>query len=336
MTDAPSPITSVVERTQAVKAGAAVVAAHFLGRTAVFVLGEETLLLVPGEGEPHAVGVHAGGILCSAVDKTRIITGGDDGKVMVTAADGAATTLATDGNRRWIDHVAMGPPRAVAWSAGRHAFVRSRQNVERMLELPSTVGAMAFAPKGLRVGIAHYNGVTLWFPNAESAPEVLGWKGSHLGVTFRPDGRFLVSSMQEPMLHGWRLSDGKSMRMAGYGARVRSLAWTASGKWLATSGSTQLILWPFAGKEDKKEKETRMLAPTESQVEVVACHPRQEVVAVGYANGLVLLVRVEDGAEVLARKPGNAPVTALAWAASGDTLAFGTEDGEAGIVRLGS
>jgi len=83
-------------------------------------------------------------------------------------------------------------------------------------------------------------------------------------------------------------------------------------------------------------KEPRMLAPAESQVDVLACHPRQEVVAAGYANGLVLLVRVEDGAEVLAKKPGNAQVTALAWDASGDTLAFGTEDGEAGIVRLGS
>ena len=71
ITDAPSTLTSVVERTQAVKAGAAVVAAHFLGRTAVFVLGEESLLLVPPDREPHAVGVHAGGIICSAVDKTR-------------------------------------------------------------------------------------------------------------------------------------------------------------------------------------------------------------------------------------------------------------------------
>jgi WD40 repeat protein len=331
MTDAPSTLTSVVERTQAVKAGAAVVAAHFLDRTAVLVLGEESLLLVPGEGEPHAVGVHAGGILCSAVDKTRIITGGDDGKVMATVADGSTTALASDGKHRWIDHVQV-RGQSVAWSAGKHAYVRSADGGERMLELPSTVGAMTFAPKGLRVGIAHYNGVTLWFPNAETAPEVLGWKGSHLGVTFSPDGRFVVSSM---MLHGWRLADGKSMRMAGYGGRVRSLAWTASGKWLATSGSTQLILWPFAGKEGPMGKEPRMLAPAESQVDVLACHPRQEVVAVGYANGLVLLVRVEDGAEVLARKPGNAPVTALAWDASGATLAFGTEDGEAGIVRLG-
>ncbi len=335
MTDAPSTIPSLVERTQAVTAGAAVVAAHFLGRTAVFVLGEESLLFVPPGGAPRSIGVHAGVILCSASDDARIVTGGDDGQVMVTAADGTTSLLASDGKRRWIDHVALGPAHAVAWSAGKHALVGSADDGERMLELPSTVGAIAFARKGLRVGIAHYNGVSLWFPRAASAPEVLGWKGSHLGVTFSPDGRFLVSSMQEPSLHGWRLSDARSMRMSGYAARVRSFAWTASGKWLATSGANQLVLWPFAGKDGPMGKEPRMLAPADSQVEVVACHPKQEVVAVGYANGIVLMVRVEDGAEVLAKRAGNAPVTALAWAAAGDTLAFGTEDGEAGIIPLG-
>ena len=178
-----------------------------------------------------------------------------------------------------------------------------------MLDVPSTVGGLAFAPKGFRLAIAHYNGVTLWYPNAQSEPEKLEWKGSHLGARVSPDGKFVVTTMQEPTLHGWRLADRKDMRMSGYGARVRSLGWTAGGKWLATSGSTQLILWPFQGKDGPMGKTPRMLAPAEAQAEVVACHPKQEVVAVGYADGLVLMVRIEDGAEVLARKPGGAPVT---------------------------
>jgi hypothetical protein len=82
-------------------------------------------------------------------------------------------------------------------------------------------------------------------------------------------------------------------------------------------------------------KTPRALAPAEAQVEVVACHPAQEMVAVGYADGLVLLVRVEDGAEVLARAPGEGPVAALAWGAAGNLLAFGTEAGEAGVIDLG-
>ena len=158
----------------------------------------------------------------------------------------------------------------------------------------------------MRLAIAHYNGATLWFPNAKAAPDGLAWKGSHLAAIFSPDGRFLVTSMQEPTLHGWRLADNKDMRMSGYAARVRSLAWTADGKWLATSGSTQLVIWPFQGKDGPMGKQPKILAPTEKQVEVVACHPQEDVVAVGYADGLVLLVRGDDGAEILAKKPGDA------------------------------
>ena len=103
---------------------------------------------------------------------------------------------------------------------------------------------------------------------------------------------------------------------------------------LATSGSTQLILWPFQGNDGPMGKTPRLLAPTEAQVEAIACHPKQEVVAVGYADGLILMVRIEDGAEVLARKPAAAPIAALAWSAAGNMLAFGTEDGEAGVIDL--
>jgi WD40 repeat protein len=333
MSDTRSGIASVVQRTRPVRIDGTVVAAHFLGDTAVFVQGEQSLSLVPQEGEARTIGVHAGAILCSAAQDDRVITSGDDGTVAATGADGAVTTLATDGQRRWIDHVVTGPDRALAWSAGKQIFVHSGDN-ERTIEVASTVGALAFAPKGFRLAAAHYNGVTLWFPHATNGPDVLSWKGSHLGVIFSPDSRFLISSMQEPMLHGWRLSDGKDMRMSGYSARVRSFAFTADGKSLATSGANQLVLWPFQGKDGPMGKVPRMFAPAEAQIEVIACHPREGIVAAGYADGLVLLVRTDDGAEILARKPAGAPITALAWNASGNALAIGTEDGDAGVVDL--
>jgi len=328
-------IPSVVERTRPVKVGAGIVGAHFLGDTAVLVLGEEALMLVPRADEPRTVAAHGGAVLCSSADADRIVTGGDDGKVVATGADGERSVIATDAKRRWIDHVAAGPNGAFAWSAGREAFVRTAKGAEQALEVRSTVGGLAFAPKGLRLAVSHYNGITLWFPNAQSDPEMLEWKGSHLGVLFSPDGRFAITSMQEPTLHGWRLADHKDLRMSGYGARVRSLDWTAGGKWLATSGSTQLILWPFQGKDGPMGKSPRILAPTEAQAEVVACHPKQDVVAVGYADGLLLLVRIDDGAEVLARKAAGAAITALAWSTAGTLLAFGVEDGEAGVIALG-
>ena len=66
--------------------------------------------------------------------------------------------------------------------------------------------------------------------------------------------------MQEPTLHGWRLADAKHMRMSGYSARVRSLSWTADGDFLATSGSEQLILWPFDGKDGPMGRQPKLQA----------------------------------------------------------------------------
>jgi len=332
MTETRNDTVSVVERTRAVAAGGAVIAAHFLGRTAAFVLGEEALLFAEPNGELRRLDVHGGAILAAASDGSHIVSGGDDGKLVTTDA-GSSRVLTTDPKHRWIDHVALGPDGAVAWSAGKTAFVQGKE--QREYEAPSTVGGLVFLPKGFRLAIAHYNGATLWFPNApQAAPEKLEWKGSHLGATVSPDGRFLVTTMQESMLHGWRLVDRQHMRMAGYAARVTSLGWTAGGRWLATSGANQIILWPFQTKDGPMGKTPRLLAPAEPRVETVACHPTQDIVAAGYGDGMVLLVRIEDSAEILAKKPGDAPVTALAWSADGALLAWGTEGGEAGVIDL--
>jgi len=333
MADTPTSMPSLADRVRPIDAGAAVVGVHFLGKTPVFVLGEEALLFA-GDEEKR-VAIHAGGILASASDGARIVTGGDDGKLVATDANGEHKELAADDKKRWIDQVALGPDGAIAWSAGKTAHVLTKKGEDRSLEAPSTVAGLAFAPKGLRVAIAHYNGVTLWFPNAAGAkPEMLEWKGSHLSVAFSPDGKFLVTAMQEPTLHGWRLADAKHMRMSGYSARVRSLSWTANYDFLATSGSEQLILWPFDGKDGPMGRQPKLQAPSPARVSVVACHPRQPVVVVGYADGAVVLVRTDDGALIRVKAEGASPVSALGWDTNGQTLAFGTEAGEAGALSF--
>jgi WD40 repeat protein len=333
MSNVHTPIPSLADRVRKVDAGGPVVGVHFLKDTAAFVLGEEALLFADMAGERRVV-VHSGAILASTADGKCIVTGGDDGKVIATDAQEVPQTIAADEKKRWTDHVAIGPDGAVAWSAGKTAFVKSGKGEIKSLDAPSTVAGLAFAPKGLRLAIAHYNGATLWFPNVQGAPEKLEWRGSHLGVTFSPDGKFLVTTMQEAALHGWRLADQKHMRMSGYSARVRSMSWTAGGKFLATSGSEQLILWPFEGKDGPMGKQPQLLAQSVARVNVVAAHPHQPAVAVGYADGMVMLVRIEDGALIEIRGQGNGAVTALGWDATGQTLGFGTEDGEAGALTF--
>lgn len=327
-------IVSVTDRVRPLTLGEPVVAAHFLGNTLVFVGTEENALLVSTQDEISRVALHSGAILCVASDGERIVTGGDDGKLVALDAKGEVTVIATDPKRRWIDNVALHPDGAVAWSAGKIAYVRGTKGEDKSFEVPSTVGGLAFAPKGLRLAIAHYNGVTLWFPNMAANGEVLEWAGSHLGVTFSPDNKFLVTSMHEAALHGWRLADARHMRMTGYPSRVRSMSWSVGGKGLATSGADTVIIWPFASKDGPMGKEPAMLAPLQAKVSMVACHPKQDILAAGYSDGTILMVRTSDGAEILVRKNGTEPVAALAWNAKGTLLAFAAQDGQAGLLEL--
>jgi WD40 repeat protein len=325
-------MASLTSNVRTIDAGSHVVAIHFVGESAAFATGEGEILIA-GESEAR-IKAHQGAILCAAGDGSRIFTAGDDGKLFATDVEGERETIADSGGK-WIDQLALGPSGVVAWSVGKAAVVRTNKG-EKKLEVSSTVGGLAFAPKGLRLAVAHYGGVSLWFPNTDAKPELLTWKGSHLGVMFSPDGRFVVTTMQEPALHGWRLSDSQHMRMSGYPSRVRSIAFTADEKWLATSGAQEVILWPFQTHDGPMGKQPFMLAPGPKDVRVaaVACHPKQEALAVGYSDGMAMLVRIADGAEILARRPSGAPVTALAWRSDGKLLAFGTEDGKAGLLPI--
>jgi WD40 repeat protein len=327
-------IASITDKVRPVAIGTPVTAVHFLGDRAFFVGAEERVSIVDAEGAVSTVEVLSGGILCAASNGERIVMGGDDGRLVALDKKGEIAVLVTDAKRRWIDAVALHAEGAVAWSIGKTAFVRSGKGEEKSLEVPSTVGGLAFAPKGLRLAVAHYNGATLWFPNMAATAEFLAWAGSHLGVIFSPDNKFLVTAMHEPALHGWRLADVRHMRMSGYPGRVKSMSWSAGGKFLATSGADTVIMWPFASKDGPMGKEPAMLAPLQARVSVVACHPKQDILAAGYSDGTILMVRMEDGGELLVRRNGTAPIAALGWNAKGTLLAFSDEEGDGGLLAL--
>jgi WD40 repeat protein len=314
--------------------GAFVVEANFLGDTPVFALGNGLVRRVKGNAaEPTPV--HKGAVLEATVTQDgRLLTGGDDGVVGLTAADGTVETFSPQ-PKKWIDHVAAGPNGAIAYSAGKQAVIRTSDGKERIFEEKRSIGGLAFAPKGLRLAIARYDGITLRYGATENAaPVELAWKGAHLGVTFSPDGKYVVSTMQENALHGWRLTDGKDMRMTGYPAKPRSLSWSAKGRFLASSGAPAAILWPFHFKDGPMGRQPLQLGVREQLVTRVACHPRDEVVALGYQDGQVASVGFDQMRSTIFRRAAGSPVSSLAWDETGARLVFGCEDGGAGIVTV--
>jgi WD40 repeat protein len=329
-------ISSLTDDVRPLDADAHVTAAAFLGVTPVLALGDGTVLIVAPQGERRVTVHEDGAILVAARAGEKLMTGGGDGRVYAIDATGGREEIA-DEKGKWIDALVGRDDLAVAWSTGRQVRARDPKGVVKSFTAPSSVRGLAFAPKGYRLAIAHYNGATLWFPNTAAPIETLEWKGAHLDASFSPDGRFLVTSMQENTLHGWRLADKRDMRMSGYPAKTRSLSWSADGHWLATSGAEACIVWPFKDKDGPMNKAPRECGVRQAKVARVAFHPKAPVLAIGYDDGWILLCRLMDAAEILVRRPdreGQDPVSALTWDEDGARLLFGTTEGKAGLLKM--
>jgi WD40 repeat protein len=281
------------------------------------------------------------GLLAAVYDAASdtLLTGGEDGRVVRTTADGTTTELAAV-PRKWISQVAAGPQGAIGYASGRTAYVRLADGTIKEFTEQRTVEGIGFAPKGMRVALARYNGVTLHWVATSGQPVDLEWKGAHTGVSFSPDGRFLVTTMQENALHGWKLdtkpgSETRHMRMTGYPAKVKSISWSAKGKWLASSGAPAAIVWPFQSKDGPMGKAPLELGTRANiMVTQVCCHPAEEIAALGFADGMILVVRFADSKEVLLRRPGKGAISAMAWNKDGRQLAFGSETGDCGVIDI--
>jgi WD40 repeat protein len=159
-------------------------------------------------------------------------------------------------------------------------------------------------------------------------------------ATFSPDGRFLVTAMQENALHGWKLDskpgeETRHMRMSGYPAKIKSLSWSPKGKWLASSGAPAAIVWPFSSKDGPMGKAPLELG-TRANILATAVqfHATDEVLAIGFIDGMILGVRLADQKEALLRRPGKGAITSMAWSKSGKLLAFASEAGDCGVIDI--
>lgn len=303
-------------------------------------LGCGSIMVETSQGPLERFDVHRGAILSSVAhpDGNGVLTGGDDGRLVLTTSDG---TIAEFGNfgSAWVEHLVASPTSGIiVATTGRQAVIwpRGSQQAAHRFTYPSTVSGIALDDKGKRLAAAHYGGVTLNYAlAADGTPKPFHWIGSHLACTFSPDSRFLVSSLQETGLHGWVVATGHDMRMSGYRAKTRSFSWSIKGRWLASSGDNAAILWPFSGKNGPMGSAPVLVGPGNSLVTKVAFHPYDEVLAIGHADGSVVIVRMGEHGYVPVQDTGSGAISALSWNARGTCLAWGGEDGLGGIVDVG-
>jgi WD40 repeat protein len=154
-------------------------------------------------------------------------------------------------------------------------------------------------------------------------------------VVFSPDGAFVITTMQDNQLHGWRLKDAKDLRMGGYPSKTRSLAFLSKGQLLATSGAQGAVLWPFVGANGPMGREASEIGFDDTTlVTHVAARTAHGRLAAGLADGRVWVADpAAQGLNFIKAEKG-APITALALSPDAGRVAWADEDGQAGVADV--
>lgn len=314
-----------------------VIGVSWIGDRALFACGDGVIAAHDAGGEVwRREGVHDGALLCMApgLGET-LLTGGDDGRAVVIDAAGETRTV-LEARGRWVEAVAASAAsKLLAVALGKQVAIVSGEAEKHRFEHAATVSGVAFEPNGRRFAASHYGGVTIsWGASPDSRRKTLDWKGAHSSVVWTHDAKFIVTTMQENALHGWRLQDGQHFRMAGYPAKIRALSFSCDNKWLASAGAQEVVLWPFQGANGPIGSSANVAGELGSPCTAVACHPSRAVLAAAGADGELALMSIAGGPPLLADAPQGSRVTALAWSKDGARLAFGCESGRAGVLDL--
>jgi len=302
---------------------------------AAFALGDGTVRFESGE----TVEAHDGAALSACLHPLGegVVTGGDDGRLVWSRPSGAEELATAPG--RWIDAVAASAEsKLIAFAAGREVRVLDAADpaFARAFTQERSIADLAFDPKGRRIAAATYGGVALWYARiAQQKPVFLKWAGSHIAVAWSPDGRFLMSSMQENQLHGWKVEGEKNMRMGGYPAKVKSLVFLSKGQLMATSGAQGVVVWPFSGATGPMGKSAAEVGfDKAAMVARVAAAPVGGRVAAGLDDGRVWVTDLSASKIDTLKAEKGAPITALAMSGDGRRIAWGDEAGGAGVAEI--
>lgn len=270
---------------------------------------------------------------------SRFAVGAADGRILSITPRGQVVPFGTRLGQPLvaIDHHT--PTERIACAAGTEIAIFAGDDTAAPLRLQDELplDALAFSPDGRELAAAHEGGLSIWrLDGSEPMRRELRFAGKPSAVSWSPDSAWIASPLAESGFRLVHLATERSDTIGGYPTPVHSLAWSRAANALVTSGAFRVVAWsmdtPPLGGEMRGALETGR--PGLVVIESVATHPDRDLLAVGYANGLLNISQVGLRDELMLRADGVGAATALAWSADGAHLAVGTSDGMAAIVSF--
>ncbi len=266
-------------------------------------------------------------------------TEGRTSRVVVHGADGFAfakntgriNTLTPGGIAVHMPLKAAAPIHLLACHGDTIAYVCGDQlmlGTHPLATLPG-ITAMAFSPDGQTLAVALADSIIRWQVAVPHAAIHTPLEGTPTAIIWRDDGTAIALPLQTD---GFSIIDNATNTATHHGnfpAPVRHVAFASPTNTVAASGAFRVAAWSMADNSDVISAKAGLVL-----IDAIATCPTRNLVAVGYANGLLSLAEIGRPSEILLREDTGAGFTAMAWSSCGNHLAIAGSDGSAALVAF--
>ncbi len=213
----------------------------------------------------------------------------------------------------------------VAYVCGDHVML----GAETIAILPD-ISAIAFSPDGLTLAVAHADGLSRWTVAApQDAPLYTPLQGKPTTIIWRDDSAQVALCLQSGGFCVVDMATNTATYHGNFPAPVRYVAFAMHTNTVIASGAFRVAAWSMADNSDVVSGKAGLVL-----IDAIATCPTRNLVAVGYANGLLSLAEIGHPAEILLREDTGAGITAMAWSGCGTYLAVAGADGSAALVEF--
>ena len=282
----------------------------------------------------HRFRAHEGGgfRLAWSPREDRFATSGQDGIVRIWNPADATVTESFPTGASWAEQLAWSPDGSwLAVGAGKSVSLwrPGKGVVHSLRDHRSTVAALAWRPDGTQVAAACYGGVALYEAETGRKAGALPWKTSLLSVAISPDHRWVVAGTQELSVQIWPIPfvEGEELAMSGYAAKVRDLCWHHGGRYLATGGGVEIMVWDCGG-QGPAGTTPRILEGHTGRISSMAYQWKGHLLASGGQDGSVFFWNAGKSSQPLRQVRLASTVTSLAWTHDDRRVVAGTQAGQ--------
>ena len=229
-----------------------------------------------------------------------------------------------------IGAVAMTPDGGtMAYACGDQVFVTpSTTDKPQAIGSMPEIAALAFSPDGKTLAVAHAGWVSRWSLNGlDQDPVPTPLPANAVSVTWNSDGRWLAVCLRSDGFCVIDTDSNDAFPHGNFPAPVRSVAFGGLTNTVVAAGAFRVAAWGLEGHDSIQSGKAGLVL-----VNAVATCPTRNLVAVGYANGLLSLAEIGRPSEILLREDTGAGITAMAWSSDGKFLAVAGADGSTALV----